>query len=75
MLSRGSVQHSLFMASRSRDAELLRRPLAAFAEGFKKKKNLLRRQGDEHKTQVQKAIIKLPEPFLLRPNLFVAKSI
>lgn len=31
-----------------------------------------RLQGDEHKTQVPKAIIKLPKPFLLLFNLFVA---
>lgn len=31
-----------------------------------------RLQGEEHKTQVPKAIIKLPKPFLLLFNLFVA---
>lgn len=29
---------------------------------------------NRHKTQVQKAIIKLPPPFLLPPNLFVIKN-
>lgn len=55
-------------------AEPLLSPLCLHCSAKKGLQRILsaRLQGEEHKTQVPEAIIKLPKPFLLLFNLFVA---